>query len=106
MIPRIRHEQAPLRIQRDAPRVVELAGTGTQATDAFERLAGRVENLDTTVAVFADDHMAFLIDLHIVREAEFAGGRTGLAECREEFPVGSESLDTMVARVGYQHVPI
>ena len=88
-----------VRIERDGPWVIHLAGFGASAAEHFNTATSGIENLDTAVTEFADETISFSIDAHIVWVAHFAWSGTGTTEGGKEFAVGGENLDAVIAGV-------
>src|SRR2546422_435024 len=86
-------------IERDAPRIAELAGFAACAAQNFHRLIARVENLNAAVAKLADKLETLRIDTHVVRITQFAFAATRRAIRTEPFAIGRKDLNAMIARV-------
>ena len=72
MIQRVGHIKISFRVQRDAPRVVELPRLAARPADDLNGFARIIEHLNARIAELADEHIARSVHLHIVGIAEFA----------------------------------
>ena len=103
----VRHEQAALRIEREAVRLVEFAvESRAELAELLDELAGAVEANQARVRVavaFRDEDVAVRIGDHVIRLIERRGIRrlaghvaAGLAERQQHLAIGAE-LDHLVA---------
>src|SRR5262245_20649349 len=97
MISRIGYVKVSARIERNAPRVVELARAQARLSENFEALVSGVEDLDSAVAKFADVLPAFAVHAHVVRITQFAWPASGLAVTLLPTTLWRKELNAMVA---------
>src|SRR5215813_8169868 len=101
MIARVGHVEVAARIQRDRPRIIQLAGATAGSAEDLQRPLLGIEDLDPAVAELTDVLAAGLVDLHVVRVTEFAQAAPGPAAGLQPFTARRKDLDAMIARVGH-----
>src|SRR6185436_7770367 len=98
VILRIRHVEVAGGVQRYTPRIVESARRHARTADDLERLVGRVEDLDSTVAEFAHVLPPRGIHADVVGITQLALARAGIAVGTDKAAIAREDLDPMIAR--------
>src|SRR6185436_14134045 len=102
MIARIGNIQVAVRVQRDAPRVVELPRVASRTAEDLDRPLICIKNLDSIAAEFADIFVSRPINSHIVGVAEFPDSVPGPAMSPKPFAITIKNLDSMVAGIGHK----
>ncbi len=85
---RIGHVEIAGGIEGDAPRVAEAARFGAGAADDLDRFVIGIENLDATVAEFANILATGLIHANIIWITQFTDPLAGFSVGAEEGPIG------------------
>src|ERR1051325_10691746 len=104
MVPRIGYVQISLRIESDAPGIVELGRSRAKSSQARQGPAFGIENLDAAVSVLANENIARAIHFYVVGKAHFTAPGSGAAECFQEPAVRRELLDPVIAGIGHEQV--
>src|SRR5512137_2226410 len=99
MVARIRHDHLPSRACRDSPGCGKLSGCASGLAIDPARLALRIENLDAIVAVLAHVDHSLGVRRQIIRISELSQAVSHFAPNRLQLSLGTEYLETMIARV-------
>src|SRR5438105_3331845 len=89
------------RVERDAPWIIELAGSCASAAEQLDRLVVRIKDLDAAIAELTDELPPIPVNTDII-------GITHLTRILTRPPVGAQpfsgwgkDLDTMIAGIGH-----
>src|SRR4051794_40708783 len=104
MVARVRDEHRALRVDRDARWELKLPPTGAFGAPLSQRLAGRRELLNPTVAGIGHVQIRLAVNGHGARPLELAGAPAHSAPLGDRLPGRRKLLNPVIIRV--RHVDV